>query len=243
MNPEAFEILAKALERDAAQQKSGKYSEIGMKWDEVYGEILPIEDDFENPLYSLAFNFWDAWADAANHEWQYHEPITKKDWPIFAKKIASSLRSGRPPTNKLIIESFYPKPTANRLAKIQHIGLLRRIVRWGILIILIILGLIYLNSSVFSIWAANGPPCEIPKTYMNRALIHFCYSVSSTFTGIIIFVALKAGLKINKSILFKVWLITIITLIAYPQVREFYLVDSCHDSGGSWNKKYFECNH
>jgi hypothetical protein len=28
--------------------------------DEVYGQLLPIEEDISNPIYGIAFNFWDA---------------------------------------------------------------------------------------------------------------------------------------------------------------------------------------
>jgi hypothetical protein len=50
MNKEAAEILAAALEEDAQDHESGKYTEIGLKWDDVYGQILPIEDEFDNPI-------------------------------------------------------------------------------------------------------------------------------------------------------------------------------------------------
>ena len=43
MNNEAAEILADALERDAKDHDAGQYKDIGLKWDDIYGQLLPIE--------------------------------------------------------------------------------------------------------------------------------------------------------------------------------------------------------
>jgi hypothetical protein len=110
MNKEAAEIFATALENDADEQDAGRYENIGMKWDDIYAQILPIEEDINTPIYNMAFRFWDDWCDASNHEWQYHEPITKNQWPQFARDLALSLRSGNIPTNQIIIDNFTPKP-------------------------------------------------------------------------------------------------------------------------------------
>lgn len=119
MNKEATEILAKALEKDAIDHESGKYDNIGHRWDDVYGQILPVEEDFNNPIYSIAFRFWDDWGDASNHEWQYHEPITANEWPVIAREIVSSLRSGNMPSKQRIIDNFLPKPSEGIIKKIK----------------------------------------------------------------------------------------------------------------------------
>ena len=119
MNLEAAEILARGLEEDIKTQKHGDPLVIGEKWDDVYAELLPIEDDIDNPVYSLAFGFWDGWGDASNHNWLYYEPITEDQWPIYAKEITSSLRAGKLPENSLIIEMFSPKPKVNFIQKLK----------------------------------------------------------------------------------------------------------------------------
>ncbi|MFH2047046.1 MAG: hypothetical protein ABIK92_18105 [Pseudomonadota bacterium] len=119
MNTEAAEILASALEQDASDQESGKIKDLGMRYDEVENQLLPIEEDINKPIYGLAFIFWDDWCDAANHEWQYHEPIKPNEWPIFAREIAASLRAGVLPTNPKIIENFYPKPKVSLFNRIK----------------------------------------------------------------------------------------------------------------------------
>ena len=113
----AGEILAKALEADASAQDRGEYSEIGMKYDEILCEVLPI-NDIPSDLFALAMNFWDDWCDAANHEWRYHEPCVERDWPRLARTIASHLRESTLPNDQSIIESFTPKPKLSLLARL-----------------------------------------------------------------------------------------------------------------------------
>lgn len=119
MNSEAAEILASALEQDASNHEGGNYSSIGSKWDDVYAELLPIEDDINNPIYGLAFRFWDDWCDSSNHDWQYHEPMTRDMWPGFAREIASALREGRLPEKETIINEFFPRPKVSWVTRIK----------------------------------------------------------------------------------------------------------------------------
>ncbi len=120
MTTEAAEILADALEQDAQAQEAGKVDAIGLRWDDVYAEILPIQDTSE-PIFAMAMRFWDDWCDASSHEWRYHEPITNEQWPQLARELANCLRAGSMPTNQIIIESFTPKP---------RVGILRRLKKW-----------------------------------------------------------------------------------------------------------------
>lgn len=120
MKTEAVEILAKALEADIATQAQGDSLVIGEKWDEVYAQLLPIEDDIDNPIYKVAFQFWDDWGDASNHDWRYHEPTTKEQWPLYAKAIAESLRSGKLSEETAIINQFSPKPKVNLIQRIKQ---------------------------------------------------------------------------------------------------------------------------
>ncbi len=119
MNLEATEILARALEADIETQELGNHLEIGEKWDDVYAELLPIEEEINNPIYSLAFRFWDDWGDASNHNWLYHEPVTKEQWPVYAREIVSSLRACKLPESATIIEIFLPKPKAGLIQKLK----------------------------------------------------------------------------------------------------------------------------
>ena len=118
---------------------------------------------------------------------------------------------------------------------------MRNIIRWILLIVCVALGLLYLNSAAFSTWAAGGPPTEVPGAWINRAHIHLSFSISIIMTGILLFLSIKEDFKYKKSKYLKVWLIIVPIVLSYPKLIEFYLVDSCLDSGGSWSKKEFKC--
>lgn len=109
ISSEAAEILASALERDAEDHERGKFENIGMRYDDVENEILPLQDTSE-PVFALALRFWEDWCDAANHEWKFHKPIEQADWPRMARLIAASLKEGILPTDQLVLEEFLPRP-------------------------------------------------------------------------------------------------------------------------------------
>ena len=118
---------------------------------------------------------------------------------------------------------------------------LRKVSRWILLLLLISIGLLYLNSTFYSLWAAGGPPTEVPQAWINRAIVHFGLSIFFILTGVMCFVALKKGFKLKKSKYFLFWVLAVSVALGYPQVREFLKVDSCLDSGGSWDERKFEC--
>lgn len=92
----AVEFLASALEADAAAQEAGHTEEIGERYDEVLLEVRPVWDENADAL-SMGFHFWDCWADARNHDWNYYPGITENDWPGLAREVADAVRQGRQP--------------------------------------------------------------------------------------------------------------------------------------------------
>lgn len=115
MSSEAAEILAQALELDAAAQESGELENIGMRYDDVLNEILPI-DDIPDSIFNMAFAFWGDWLDAKNHNWFHHEPMTKDDWPRVARVMAQSVRDFEIPSDPVVQRLFlrpqnHPKPS------------------------------------------------------------------------------------------------------------------------------------
>jgi hypothetical protein len=107
--PSVEEIVAAALLRDAEAHAAGRFNVIGDSYDDVYGQILPL---IEEPVTTvqLAFNFWDGWVDASNHEWQYYDGISREDWPRMAREIALALQAGKEITNPMLLERFGPRP-------------------------------------------------------------------------------------------------------------------------------------
>lgn len=109
MPGEEHEIMAAALEAEAALQEQGSIREIGEDYDPTYARILEINADYDDSI-GFAFTFWDKWADASNHEWKYHEPIRESDWPRFAREIAQAVRRAELPRNEFLIAQIRLKP-------------------------------------------------------------------------------------------------------------------------------------
>lgn len=106
------------MEHDAAAHEAGRYEEIASRLDDVHGKLLP-NQDIDRLLFGLAINFWDDWGDAANHEWQYHEPTTEEDWPRFARQIAACLRSGSMGAEDSDLERFMHPPGVGLMEKVK----------------------------------------------------------------------------------------------------------------------------
>ncbi|MGD2095721.1 MAG: hypothetical protein PVH77_12010 [Phycisphaerales bacterium] len=117
----------------------------------------------------------------------------------------------------------------------------RNILRWIALLGLISLGLLYLNSTVFSLWAAGGPPTEVPKAWLHRALVHFGFTVALFATAIFAFKGLKPGFSFKGKKILYVWLVIVAIAIGYPPIKKFISIDACLDSGGKWSEKHFDC--
>jgi len=117
----------------------------------------------------------------------------------------------------------------------------KNIARWVSLIGLIGFALLYLNSTVFSLWAAGGPPTDVPKAWSHRALVQFGFSVALFATAITMFKVLKPGFLLKGRKILYVWLVIVAFAIGYPLAKEFFLVDVCLDSGGKWSEYYFDC--
>lgn len=120
MQSEAAEILAMALEADAVAQECGRIDGIGMRYDEIELQVLPI-NDIPDQVYGMVFSFWDCWLDAKNHDWQYHEPISESDWPRLARVIARSVREFSIPLDPLIRTHFLPDDPHQKASLIQQI--------------------------------------------------------------------------------------------------------------------------
>ena len=115
--------------------------------------------------------------------------------------------------------------------------------RWLFLILFTVAGLLYLNSAAYSSWVSWGPPNEYPKSWEHNSIVLLGYSIVLISTGVVVFKSLREGnkFKITKYIIF--WLALIIISIAYPEAREFLLIDKCLDSGGVWSVEYFDCHY
>jgi hypothetical protein len=113
---EGDEILAAALLEDAIADESGEYGRVANRYDDIYGELLPIQD-LGVRRFAIAFHFWDGWCDARNHEWRYYPGLTAADWPRLARHIAENLRRGEDATDTMVLENFSPEIFRSRRVK------------------------------------------------------------------------------------------------------------------------------
>lgn len=105
----AAEVVAEALLADADAHDAGRCDEIGEKFDEVLADALPLPDAKAHHV-SVAFNFWDGWIDARNHDWLYYEGIDRDDWPRHARAVASALRVGSSHDDLAVLKHFDRPP-------------------------------------------------------------------------------------------------------------------------------------
>jgi len=107
--PGANAIVADALEAEAKLQESGDVKRLGDAYTPTYARVVEIDSNYGEAI-GFAFTFWDEWADAANHDWQFHDPVTESDWPKFAREIAVAVRQGRVPANQFLVDQIRVKP-------------------------------------------------------------------------------------------------------------------------------------
>jgi len=77
--------------------------------------------------------------------------------------------------------------------------------------------------------------------WAQRALVHFGFSIFFLFSAPMAFIALKNGFSFQKSKYKYIWLAVAALSLAYPQAKEYLLIESCIDSGGQWGTLHFEC--
>lgn len=92
---DAYELLATALELDAAAHESGRVADIGASYDTTADAVEELGDPDLNVIEG--FHFWERWIDARNHNWFNYPGTTFDDWPVFARRMASALRRGHRP--------------------------------------------------------------------------------------------------------------------------------------------------
>jgi hypothetical protein len=102
---EARAALVDALARDAVLHEQGRFEELGKSFEELDARV-PRGAGAAFDYLLVALRFMDDWLDAKEHEWQYHEPLQRDDWPVLARTLAQDLVADRAPTNPLVRKHF-----------------------------------------------------------------------------------------------------------------------------------------
>lgn len=104
MTDDQRQSVSDALFAAALAHDTGRFDTIDRGFEEFSGRIRRIS--IESADLSIAFRFWDAWIDAASHEWQSPEAIHEDDWPRLAREIAGDLASATPITSPIVLSEF-----------------------------------------------------------------------------------------------------------------------------------------
>lgn len=102
---EAKAAVVHALAQDAVLHEQGKLGQLGLSFEELDAR-LPRGAGPAFDTLLVALRFMDDWLDARNHEWQYHEPLARDDWPVLARALAEDIAADRPPTHPLVRKHF-----------------------------------------------------------------------------------------------------------------------------------------
>jgi len=125
------------------------------------------------------------------------------------------------------------------MGKTAQSSVLRRLIKWLVLIAFSVVALHYLKSAIYGAWV-SGWPDPHPPGLSRRAIGQLCFSLASLsfglglFKGIQTFPAATAG---------SAALIVLGALLALgPYTGRFVLIDSCLDRGESWNRETRQCS-
>ncbi len=104
----ALQALIRAMAHDVAAHESGDFASIGRDLDEIASSI-PRDLGERSSRIGLVMYFWDDWIDARNHDWQYHDPITRSDWPKMGRSVIAALERDVPIDDPMFLDHYRPR--------------------------------------------------------------------------------------------------------------------------------------
>ena len=102
---QAREALVLKLRRAADAHEDGRIKDVEDGF-EAFDAMLPRDATPQFDKLHTGLVFWDSWIDAAEHAWQFYEPIEQDDWPRLARLIADAVEADQDITDPLVIEMF-----------------------------------------------------------------------------------------------------------------------------------------
>ena len=128
-----------------------------------------------------------------------------------------------------------------RVGLIPVLGLMesmRKVSRLLLLLVGIGLSLVYLNSAVYSAWAAGGPPTDNPEGWMFRAVNHFALALAFLSAGIASFLLLRRPILRGPGLFV---LVISMALALVPTARKLAASHGCSAAGESWSAEELRC--
>ena len=116
----------------------------------------------------------------------------------------------------------------------------RRLIKWLVLIVFIIVALLYLKSSIYSAWVSGGPPNPYPPGWSRRAIGHLCFAMAALSFGLGVFKGIQTFPRATNGA--AIFIVLGALLALGPYIGRFASIDSCLDRGGSWNRETLQCS-
>jgi hypothetical protein len=117
----------------------------------------------------------------------------------------------------------------------------KSIAQWTALLVMIALGIFYLNSALYRVWIAGGPPNSNPEGWLFSASNYFCAAVAFIVAGVGAFLLIGRIPLLHKGSV--VLLVIAVAFGITSFVREFVAIDRCLDASGQWSKSELRCVH
>jgi len=116
------------------------------------------------------------------------------------------------------------------------------IIRWLSIILLIMLSVALLITAFGALWVSGGPPTDYPNAWLFSSIKNLCFSQSSMLAAIVVYIFVRKNRKMKNKKLGITLIGCAMLSASFPYMYEGLKIDSCLDSGGSWDKMKFECN-
>ncbi len=114
----------------------------------------------------------------------------------------------------------------------------KTVLRWSTLAIAVVAALTLQWLSLTQALTAADMPDHASIGY-HRSVIYSSISFAVAFAGLAIFLFLRSLPRVTAGTILCTF--SCLLALAYPQLREFWLVDRCLDEGGRWNAATYEC--
>ena len=122
----------------------------------------------------------------------------------------------------------------------MQISVFRQFIRWLVFIIFIMVALLYLYSSLYSVWVSGGASNPYTPGWSRRATGDLCFAAAALFFGIGLFKGIRTFPAATKASAAFILLGAILSIS--PYIGRFVLIYKCLDRGGSWNHEIIQCS-
>ena len=119
-------------------------------------------------------------------------------------------------------------------------SVIRRLIKWVVLLAFIIVAVLYLNSSIHCAWVSVGPPTPYSLGWARRAIAHLCSGLAALSFGIGLFKGIQTFPEATRGSAAFIVLGALLVLGSYT--GQFLLTHNCLDRGGLWNRETLQCS-